>query len=241
MFARLATLLLSLFLACQSSAVLFARNLVGTIRDGRYFAPGSRFSLPVPPNAKVEDRLKSIRVSHFYARAFYPVPSVVEIPRKADWLVVSLEDRQGTRFEVHSLPLAGESFTGLPAGLHRRAAQRFLHDIALPQWFRKNARGSWVPAEMEFIRVDDVEALLTTVLMPPGTVRWARWKPEGGRYLTFGVMVFLRYDCIYMLVQSEGNYRQSRPQLVDSRRSLPDFYESLTFKPAPHSPASTAF
>ena len=82
LFKRSAIIIVFCYLAIYTNDTVVAGTLKGTIKGGGYFAPANQFSFPLPPNAKVEEKAKVIPVSHFYQRAFYPVPSSFEIPRK---------------------------------------------------------------------------------------------------------------------------------------------------------------
>jgi hypothetical protein len=228
--ARSAVFIIFCFLALGISDTALARALKGTVKNGTYTAPGNQFSFPVPSNAIVEDRVKVIPVSHFYERAFYPVPSSVEIPRRTQWLTVSFLDSRGLSNEIHSMPITGDSFAPVLPALHRGMARRFLQDMALPEWQSSVSRDSWLADNIEYLKLDGREALMATLLVPGATIKGVAWKPEEARlHLHFGVLVFIKDNHVYMLIQSAANYRLPRPEFVDSKTSLQEFHRSITF------------
>jgi hypothetical protein len=219
------------FLIVSSNETALARSLRGTIKEGKYIAPYHQFSFPVQPEVKVEDRLKVIPVTHFYERAFYPVPEIVEIPHMANWFSVSFRDNRGLSNLICTLPIRGDSFTSLAVGLHRRTAQRFLQDIALPELRSSFSKGSWLSDNIEYLKLDDTDAIVTLLNTPPEGIKGVASNSEGTRLqLTFGVLVFIKRNCIYMLVQSLADYTLSRPEyVVDFKGSLQVFYRSISF------------
>ena len=128
------------------------------------------------------------------------------------------------------MPITGDSFTPLSLALHRRAAQRFLQDIALPEWLSSVSRESWLADDIEYLKLDGTDALIATLLVPRAGIKGVTWKPEGARFhLHFGVLVFIKGNYVYMLVQSAANYALPRPEFVDSKKSLQELYRGITF------------
>jgi hypothetical protein len=182
LFERTGILIVLCFLIVSSNEAGLTRTLRGTIKDGRYIAPDNQFSFPVHPNAKVEDRLKVISVSRFYERAFDPVPSSIEIPRTADWLTVSFRDSCGLSDEICSMPITGDSFTPLSPALHRRTVQRFLQDVALPEWRSSVSEESWLADDIEYLKLEGTDILIATLLVPRVGIKGVTWKPEGAKF-----------------------------------------------------------
>ena len=101
----------------------------------------------------------------------------------------------------------------------------------MPEWFSSVSRKTWLPVDIEYMNLDEMEALITTLLVPPEGIKGVTWKPEGaGFHLHFGVLVFIKANYVYMLVQSLANYTLPGPEfIVDSKSSLQEFYRGITF------------
>lgn len=210
---------------------VLARTLKGTISNGRYVAPNSKFSFPVPANARVEDAAKTIPVSRLYLRAFYPVPADIGIPQKADWFTVSVQEGLGAARAIHHLPITGEGFSPLSVKLHQRTLWRFLYDLALPEWFGPISKEGWV-SEPEFIRVDGMGALYTHWIVPPEAIKGLKWRAEGTRLnFHFGILVFIKGNDLYMLSYPEVTNESSRSQPIDFKEALIQFYRTISFEP----------
>jgi hypothetical protein len=128
--------------------------------------------------------------------------------------------------------ITGDSFIPVSPALHRRTAQRFLQDIALPEWLSSVFRESWLADNIEYLKLDGADALNATLLVPRVGIKGVMWNPEGARFhLHFGVLVFIKGNYVYMLVlvQSAANYRLAKPEFVDPKRSLQEFYQGITF------------
>ncbi len=208
------------------------RSLHGTMADGKYLEPGKRFAMLLPSGVQVQDRIKTIPVSHFYERAFYPVP--VDIPQRATYLMISLQEGGGIRYEIRAMPIQGDTFTPLSAGLHQRTARRFLEDVILPEWRRSVSKATWLYIDPQLVKLDGIEAVFGQLLMPADTVKWAKWKPEGAKFhLTFGFLTFVKDDHLFMLAQTSANYLQQRPEFLNLKSSLTTFYRTIAFYTAP--------
>jgi len=228
LFSRSAIIIFC-FLALYPQNYSFTRPLKGTIKGDKYIAPNDQFSFSVPPNAKIEERFKVISLSHFYQRTYYPVPLSVAIPDKTELFTVSFMNSHGLSTEITSMPIDNSS-TPLPQALYRRTAQRFLQDIALPEWRTAVSRESWLGDDIECLKLDGMDTFFTALQIPNEGMKGITWNPEGARlHLHFGVLVFIKGNNVYMLVQSEANYKLARPEFIDTKRSLQEFYRSMTF------------
>ncbi len=217
-----------------------ADKLKGRIDEGRYLSLGGDFSFGVPTGVELKDGIRRIPVSRFYLRAFHPVPDSIDIPKKATWFSVFMQDRLGVKKEIHSMRITVDSFSPLAVGLHKRAINRFLRDIVMPAWFSSISEDSWIGAEPEFIQLEGGNALFAWVMIPPDTIRGVKWEGRGTRFnLIFGVLILARSNVLYLLSQPAANYELERPQFTDVRKSLIEFYRTITFKSSPRLTTAT--
>ncbi len=129
------------------------------------------------------------------------------------------------------MPITGDAFNPLSVGMHRRTAQRFIQDIALPEWVSSVSRDAWMGTTLEDVKLDETEALTGSLFVPPTDIKGVRWRADGARYhLYYGVLTFVKYNRVYVLIQSAANYYTSGNQeFLDPKQSLQELYRSITF------------